>query len=577
MIHNDDIRRFKQKCATDTGFAARYLFEFNYDQGLAEDGVTITEVNRPNGGIRRDGPHKDMTEFLDAPGSQKLLLAPRGSYKSTILTSYVARQLLRDRDTTVLYCMKTESGAKFKLRDIRRLLELEKVKDVYGNVRGKKWSNTEIFVSGRSHNVSETAPNVMAAGVGQALAGTHFRIIILDDVVDWDNVRNSEQIDKTLDFFRMVQPLLDPGGLLIVCGTRYVDQDLYGHIIRELDFDVMHISCGMKVSRDDFGKWSLYGEPTFAHLDERHLQNKFDSMDNPSDFVSQYMNEIMSSAEQLFTREMFQWHPRWEPWMGDTAGYILADTAVSTSKTACYTAINLVGLDYRDHAYLLDLAVGRMKPYEVVNALVDMYERWSSKLHIRGILMENITLNETYRAMIVEECRRRQLNPNLVGIPRGRTDEAKDRRIERLHGRFSNGRFHVVGTIPKTFNDLGKRLLLWDPEGWTDEESLFPRPDGELVKEFVFWPRYGKKDIADALADIDATDPIGKRYCSPAARNAYTEDRRRVPGDGIPLAPVLMNVNGFHRVVDAAAQPQGDDWWAAASAQIRNQPRQSPW
>lgn len=573
----EETAQFRAKCSRDTGFAARYLFEFNYDTAKGEDG-TMVQVNRPNGGIRRDGPHAQMTEFIDADGSAKLMLAPRGSYKSSILESYCCRRVLQDRDTTILYVMKTEDMAKTKLRDMRRLLAMDRVVEVYGQALAPRGNMTEVFVEGRSGNVAHNSANIQACGVGQSFTGSHYGVIILDDVVDWESVRTAEQVEKTLYFFKMVIYLLDPGGVIIVNGTRYVDQDLYGHIIRNLErFQILSLDCGMQVKRDDAGKYYLEGEPVYPHLTRDHLQDFFDSMDNPADFVAQMCNSIMSSAEQLFRREHFQYIPRWEDWMGNCSGYILTDTAASTSKTACYSVAALVGLDYRDHAYLFDLRVGRMKPYEFVQHFVDMLDKWGSLINVHGCLFENIALNETYRAMITDECRRRGLNPNLISVPRGLGDDKKERRIEKLQGRFSNGRFHVVGTIPTSFNDLGKTIELWNAEGWRTEDDLFPKPDGELVKEFVFWPRYSKNDIADALADIDSVDRTGKRYCTPAAKSSFENALNRPPrGAGRPLCPVQMKVNGITRVVDIAVQPstvptaspQGS-WWDQVGTQQR--------
>ena len=56
---------------------------------------------------------------------------------------------------------------------------------------------------------------------------------MVDDIVDWDTVKNEDQIATTLEFFTSLIPILAPGGTIIIVGTRYADQDLYGYIIRE--------------------------------------------------------------------------------------------------------------------------------------------------------------------------------------------------------------------------------------------------------------------------------------------------------------------------------------------------------
>lgn len=569
-----DRSKFRAKCNTDTGFAARYLFEFNYDEEMGLDGVPI-RINRPNGGIRRDGPHKEMADFVDLNEPELLILTPRGSYKTSLIKCRIGRSVLCDRDTTILYCMKTEKMAKSKVKDMGRMLLSPKVKENYGNVKGKTWSSTQLFLSGRSHNVDQSSPNIQACGVEQGITGSHYNIIVVDDIVDWDTVKNPDQIEATKDFFTSLIPILAPGGTIIVVGTRYVDSDLYGYIIRELkNFKILRLDCGMKVQRDESGSWSLEGEPTYPHLTEKVLQQKFAQMNNPSDFVSQYMNEIMSSAEQLFVREQFQSIPRWEEWMGQLSGYILTDSATTQNVNSCYSALAFVGLDFRDHAYLLDLRVGRMKPYEFVQNFINLLVVWGPKVFIKGCTFENIALNDTYRAMIVNDCREQGLSPRLIGIPRGGAGaDKKDRRIEKLQGRFASGRFHVVGTVPRTFNDLGKTVELWNPEGWMGEETLFPQPSGELVNQFILHPRYGRKDIADCLADIDTMDRIGKRYCNPAPKPSNHVNWGRTkpaPGTGMPIVPATMNINGIERIVNVATGPpgQGESWWDQANDRV---------
>ncbi len=569
----EEAALFRQKASADTGFYARHVAEFDYDETEGDDGFPV-KGNRPFGGIRSTGSHYESTAFLDKPGGRKLMLEPRGSYKSTKLETYCCRHVSRDRDTTILYMMATEEMAKTKVRDMGRILLSDRSINTFGPMKGKKWSDSQIFVSGRSHNVAENVANIKAVGRDSDFTGSHYRIIILDDIVNWDNVRNSDQLEKTLDVFKMVIPLLDPGGILIVVGTRYVEQDLYGHIIRNMpSFDILNQGCGMEVKREESGKWVLEGEPRYEHLTKEHLQNVFETMcleGNPADFVSQYQNSIMSSAEQLFSRQQFRVMRRYETWLDDCRAYILTDTATSTSEKACYSVAALILLDFRDNAYLVDLRVGRMKPWEFVGEFIDLIEKWSPRFMIHGATFEKIGLNDTYQAMITEELRRRGRSIRLVGISRGTADAKKERRIARLQGRFSTGRFWVVDDPSiRTFTDLGQNFPLFDPEGYRDEDNM-PWPDGELVKEFVFFPRYGRNDIADAIADIDAVDAKGKRFCPPAPRTVDSEARhRQLQGVSSPIAPVHMDINGINRVIDAAEGAHmnasgGKDWWDLA-------------
>ncbi|MEK9811332.1 MAG: hypothetical protein VW362_12845, partial [Candidatus Nanopelagicales bacterium] len=67
------------------------------------------------------------------------------------------------------------------------------------------------------------------------------------------------------------------------------------------------------------------------------------------------------------------------------------------------------------------------------------------------------------------------------------------------------------------------------------EERL---PDGELVRQFVRFPKYKRKDIADALADIEAYDRKHQRVCRGAnvraAKRIEAERYGKMAGDIVP-------------------------------------------
>jgi len=549
--------RFKLRAETDTGFLARNVLGFDFDKHT-ETG----EVTRP-GGIRPDGAHQEMVEFVDNPETRfKHLEAPRGSYKTTILQAYAIRRLLQNSNIRVLYGMETYTNALQTVGAIRQHFETNsKLREVWGDLRGKPWSREKIALS--RTNDWQKEPSISAFGVDKVVVGGHYDVIIIDDLVSDQNVKTKDGLQKVRDCFQMLFPLLDPGGVLMAVGTRYHDDDLYGYIINNLAerFDMKIIDCGMQLEKSESGAVSLVGEARFEHLDEDFLMQQLQLMDDEAKFSSQYLNVCLSSASMVFFREQFT-AMHFGNFMKDLSCYILTDTATSVREEGCYSTGILVGLDSQDNAYVLDAFVGHMSPDEFVSELLNMQERWESRVNVKKILMERICMNSVFHAMILASARDRKMRVNLVEVSRGVNDDSKKQRIQRLQGRFQRQAIFFVDTLPRVFHDLGQTRTLFDPEGYKCEDGSV-LPDGELVLEFVRFPVYGKNDMADALADIDATDHKKQRICSPGNRRREMKRRQKRVRQG-NVVPIEMVVNGRQQMVDVYRgrdhNPNGQSW-----------------
>jgi len=514
MITKEDL--FVQRCLDDTGFLARHVLGYNYDYD--DDGVMLSDPGA--GGIRATGPHKLMVDFLDDESTkEKHLEAPRGSYKTTLLSAFVIRHILRNPNIRILYTMATKEMAKEKLGAIRdQFRDNQQLIDIFGDQLPKGCTNTttHFTVAGRTiRGLSEYT--VQVAGADKPKTGGHYEIIILDDLVEWSNV-TPDGIEKVLTAFKMARPLLMNGGLMIVVGTRYNDGDLYGTILGEYSerFDTLILDAGVEPVQNKDGTKGLTGEPSFAHLSIDRLGKELDLM-SYEEFCSQYLNRIVGGTSQPFRREQFQ-TVAWEEWMEDLSVYVVTDTAASEEpkrRSSCHSVVGAIGIDQNDHFYLLDLRVGFFSPTEYETQFMDVFTTWSSKCHMRGITMETNACNTVFRSNLNREAERRGLviDHLFITIARGSGLPSKGKRIMAMQSPFENGQFHVLNTLRRNFTDLTKMKVLFDPEGYIDPDDQRPLPAGELVNQFIRHGSYTKDDIADAIADILAVDSKGVRRC----------------------------------------------------------------
>ena len=181
-----------------------------------------------------DSLHNDLVRELNLSDKKKLILMPRGHLKSTIVTvGWSIQQVLKDFNIRILITNAVWDMAKKFLREINGLLTTKSnLSDLFGQFDGvgSKFTEAGLTIAQRTSGVI-TAPTVSTAGIETALAGNHYDIIIHDDLVEESNINTPEQIQKVIRFYQNSLDLLDPGGIMIIIGTRWAMTDLYGHLI----------------------------------------------------------------------------------------------------------------------------------------------------------------------------------------------------------------------------------------------------------------------------------------------------------------------------------------------------------
>lgn len=167
-----------------------------------------------------------------------LLLAPRSHGKTELAVTYALRAICLDRNVRILWICASAPQAERRMSRVKELLKSDCIVEdwasepEYGCLPfdggGESWTQRQIYVKRKTHSVD---PTLQAIGSGGAITGAHFDIILADDLEDDDTVFSASSREKTRRWFRgTVQPMLEPGGLMIVIGTRKHHDDLYGHL-----------------------------------------------------------------------------------------------------------------------------------------------------------------------------------------------------------------------------------------------------------------------------------------------------------------------------------------------------------
>lgn len=177
--------------------------------------------------------HGELASFLAKPGSEKLVLMPRGHLKTSLMMGWVIQQILKNPNVRILINHAIWDVARATLYAIGGYLtDKSALPGLFGTFKTPqvRWTRDEIEVAQRTSGLAREA-TITTGGVETSRIGLHFDVIINDDIVVRENVTTKEQIEKVENFHRDCYALLDPGGIILDIGTRWAMDDLYGRII----------------------------------------------------------------------------------------------------------------------------------------------------------------------------------------------------------------------------------------------------------------------------------------------------------------------------------------------------------
>ena len=301
--------------------------------------------------------HGPWCETVQNGPERQLWLCPRGSYKTTLFSEALPLWLLANTpDERILMVSYTQRLASAYLHAIRQHTQRsELLRELWGPWHGGERENiTEWSVPNRKQVHKE--PSITCAGGDVAVTSGHYTWIIVDDLVGPKDRESRATREAHKRYLTDLIPLLEPGGRLIIVGTRWHREDLYSAIIE-----------GSKRS----GRVGVYVYP--AERDGVPLMPEIEGMDRAgldakreevgiTQYASQYLLEPIAPESQLFHLERMAEH-FYEP---DTlpaggAWYVYADPSLGRTARSDYTAI-LSGYLLGDTLYIDRGDIARHSP-----------------------------------------------------------------------------------------------------------------------------------------------------------------------------------------------------------------------
>lgn len=430
--------------------------------------------------LLEEHPHKEVCEFLTLgiekspllnlrctpPVTQdyvktlegkfkKLLMLPRGSFKSTIAsTAFPIWLLWHNPNLRIMMDCSTLGNAKKYLAAIKDLMENGRMlRQVCTDDSGKyilsynpkitgSWTEDQIILNTRT-KLGMKEPSIFLSAVDHTVTGMHPDVIIMDDLVSEDTVKTDTQLDKTKEHYRFSLSLLEPGGLQVVIGTRYHMNDLYAEL---LEFPTFNKLVRPAVLEDG----SLYFPTRLGHARLAELRMEQGSYI----FSSQYMLTPIDGENATFRKALIRYY--------DTGGmklpplvarYIMVDLAISQEKRADYTVVIAVGMDRDKRLYVLEYDRGKYTPKETVEAIFRMYRKQKDYGFVRSVGIETVQYQKSMIYMVQDEMRRTGCYMPVCELKPGR-EKKEDRIRTALEPIFSSGSIFISSMHTELENEL---------------------------------------------------------------------------------------------------------------------------
>lgn len=443
--------------------------------------------------------YKPLVPMWELQGKRKKLsLVTRGGLKTTILTQAHAIQwILNYPDIRILLVSAQLGRAKDFLKGIKehftknelfRWLFPEYCPKTTEAGKIEDFGNDEQFTLPCRRVAGIKEPTLRVASADSSVAGGHYDVIKVDDLVEDQNTRTPGGIEQTRKFFGSLWPLLEtssvaPGhGWLDVTGTIYHFSDLHQTIITaeskkpvdDREWDILHIPAAIDYGTASAKAWWESRLPLTA------LQKiEKDPALGPAVLYPQYLLRPLQDKNGLITsRDDICWIPRKEinalkPRINWNVTVDLAGMGTSQGSDADYDCINLHGWGTDGRCYFDKIIWGRLDPDSVIKSMFSLFEYQPRIMFFK--------IEAEAHARVLLPFLKKEMGRN--GKPYLPIMEIKrDNTVSKQH--------RIRGTQP-----------YWKNGAFRFADDIEPEAKEHLSLEALYFPKFNHDDILDTVAD----------------------------------------------------------------------------
>jgi hypothetical protein len=490
-------------------YLLRDLFTFCRDTGW---------IGPPYG--LHEQPHREMCAEIEAaipllgtPGQrQEIFLAPRTTLKTSLLAAGMAYAALKYSDIRIAFGRGTHQLAKDILGEVKQKLKSPVILDVWGDIERDAliWNAEAVTFGNRERAYKE--PTIQTFGLDVSLTGQHFDWIVGDDFVNETNYTSAKWMVKARVVTQGFFPIMESHGSLLLTGTRWGANDLYGWLMRQ---DDELEEAGEERTYRRYIRSCYDGPDGFffpAVINEAFLKNMRGKTE-PKLFSSWYLNQSYEEGAKLFSKFPnfdADYYAKPFPQLvydeGDTTITVPlhvtmtidgAMTTAMTLDTSDLMGVTVVGCDAEENWWVLHAEGFRKVPSEQSSHVLYLIRLYQPDI----ILLESAGADAKFVERLslgIAELNESLGSSMALQSYSALRDEAKGKR----------GKFQRIEALEPLFYENRIR---------------FRRGRcAELVRELDAWPDPVHDDVADALAmQHVVVRPATERYVE--SKRAFLE------------------------------------------------------
>jgi hypothetical protein len=509
---------------------------------------------------------------LDPVVKKRLVLWPRGVCK-TFSVRVEMVQLILNYPNTIRICFLTggDDLAKRQLAALKRVFAqpTPKFRELFPEfcVISKKtkkgrwedvepdWGNAHEFsVPARSRDTTLPEPTFCISTARSVNSGSHFDVIVLDDLVHDKNWQSAALLEKCYQDYLSITPLLDPQGYILCLGTRYAVNDTYQRIMENAEEtglniwkfsvrncwstggcrnckhpDVFHdrtinvvqppctaAGCHCLGFQSDGISGVLFpqvmkknGEP-FGHT-EAYLQRQR-AEQGERFFANQYLNEPVAEGAKIFTETLIGsvtlHHKEQLPDWFNAPRYLVGDLACSTNADRDESVVYAFS-KYRGALYFWGCWAGRWAAAERCDCVLKLLKEVRPE---KAFFEENLNSDSFHLNLIAMAPKYGLAQIPVAWLKNTNKKDAKNARIQDIELAMK-----------------GRRVFIY---------AAMPNYD-RLVSQLLKFPNLKHDDLADALS-LGLTAPTGWQY------------------ETTPPTPELLQPRWKDKYLGESAEPQAD-------------------
>jgi predicted phage terminase large subunit-like protein len=409
-------------------------------------------------GYEAENHHRRMIEFINDHVHRRkncVILMPRGSAKTTWgNTIWLSHYISTHPDARIGLVSNTAKQSNDFSRAIRHVLEANAQQhELFGNLKSSaKWTDVE-WLRADSRWMGSKDVTLYSGGAGSAIISKRFDLIICDDILDEENTATPEAREKVNTWFwKTLRPCLVPGGVIVIFGTRWAEDDLYQQLTDDPEkggrgWDQLVIKA---IEKDEDGREYSYW-PSYWPLDK--LQEERSAMGTAL-FSCAYQNDISGlMAGNIFAKRNFDYFKT----LPD-ASYTIrmgVDLASSERETADYTA-RVITAEDNDTGDLYVLSVYRDRR-EAGHAEF-IFDGWLAYPGMALVICENQMFQSTLVQTVMRDYPR-------IPIEGRKSDADKVTRARAVAAKYEAHKVHHHQSLEDT--DFERELLSF-PKGHDD-------------------------------------------------------------------------------------------------------------